>query len=166
MQVEDRVASLQKNLGILNNLITAKAIEFTADPQSGFIRGLISRALPMDSQEEQVAGDLTSLLEDVNVLRIPLGAAGFRGPEGWAALQGMHGNLTGRPDITARVLANTMTALKAQERPLRARFGRAAGVSGGPIQPISSERIPPIPPPPPPTGNVVDQLVQEYGGRR
>ena len=140
-QVIDRAENVLAHVPMLENLITAQKIKLNTDPQNGFIMGAINRAVPMTQQEEQLAGDMVSLLEDVNVLRIPLGAAGFRGPEGWAALQSMHGNLTARPGITAKVLQNTLTALRAQQRPLQSRFGAAAGSDSAPSRGVPPEVV-------------------------
>jgi hypothetical protein len=121
-----RVQSLQQRLPLLNNLIDAGRIELHLD-SSGFIKALLNRAMPMSKEEEQLAGDFRTLMEDINLLRGPMGATGFRGPEAFAALQAQRGQLMARPGITSAVLANTLKALQGQSEPIARKLRKPVG---------------------------------------
>jgi hypothetical protein len=123
----DRTQSVLKRLPLLNNLLDAGKINLELDTQ-GFLKAVLNRSVSMTPEEEQLAGDFRTLTEDINLLRGPLGATGFRGPEAFAALQAQRGQLMARPGITAQVLTNTLRALRAQQAPLAKRF------KGGDVQ--------------------------------
>ena len=138
----DRASSVMKRLPLLNNLLDAGKINLELDT-TGFLKAILNRNMSMTPEEEQLAGDFRTLTEDINLLRGPLGATGFRGPEAFAALQAQRGQLMARPGITAQVLTNTLRALRAQQAPLAKRF------KGGDVQAEQQT------PPPTTTGNVI-----------
>jgi hypothetical protein len=109
----DLVNSVKSKMNLLNSLIDAKRIEFQIDPQQGIIKSFFNRAL-LNDEEAKLAGDFASLTEHINTLRGPLGATGFRGHEAWGALQQQRGQLTANPQVTSRVLDNTLKALTGQ----------------------------------------------------
>lgn len=110
----DLVKNVQTNLPLLNNILTAKKIQFEADPATGFIHGVINRSLPMTPQEAQLAGNLQSLAEHINTLRGPLGATGFRGADAFRNLMAQGGSAMQNPQVVAQVLGSTMKALQTQ----------------------------------------------------
>lgn len=113
----DRMSQIQKDLPLLNSLLNSGKLNLELD-SSGLIKALINRAMPMTESEERFIGNFRTMMEDINLLRGPMGATGFRGPEAWAALQAQRGQLLARPGITKQVLANSIQALKAQLKPL------------------------------------------------
>jgi hypothetical protein len=113
----DRMSNILKNVHLLDSMIDAGKLELQLD-SSGLIRALINRTVPLTPAEAQFAGDFQTMMEDINLLRGPLGAMGFRGPEAFAALQKQRGQLLANPAITRQVLANSLKALRAQQHPL------------------------------------------------
>jgi hypothetical protein len=106
-----RAENVYEHADMLNSLITAGKISFATendhDP-SGLMKLLVSRATNMTPEEEAIAADMKSLAEDINTLRGPLGATGFRGADAFAALQAQRGNLMARPGVTKGVLKNSL----------------------------------------------------------
>lgn len=100
-----------KNGGVLNSLLSAGKIDLAVDGQ-GFWSSVISRGSQLTDQEKDIAAAFQRLTEGVNVLRGPLGATGFRGPEAFGALQAQRGKPMADPGVTLRVLANTRQYLK------------------------------------------------------
>lgn len=105
---------IQADLPMLANVLTAKKIQFETEPTTGFIHGIINRSLPMSPQEAQAAGDLQSMAEHINTLRGPLGATGFRGADAFKNLLAQGGSAMQNPEVTGRVLENTLKALETQ----------------------------------------------------
>lgn len=119
------VQRVQKNMGLLGNLIDAKKIEMQIDPHQGIFKAAVNRAVPMSPEEAQLAGDFASLMEHINTLRGPLGATGFRGEEAFSALQAQRGQLMANPAVTSQVLANTLKALNRTRDPIAKGLKRA-----------------------------------------
>ena len=72
----------------------------------------------MTEAEKNVAANWQLLTESVLQMRIPMGGAGFRGPEGFGAIESNKGILTQNPDIINRVLSGTLREFKAQRDPM------------------------------------------------
>jgi hypothetical protein len=110
----DILKRVQKNLGLVSSVISAKKIEYQTDPDTGFLKAVRNRFIPMTPEEEDLAADLISASEHINVLRDPLGATGFRGIDAFQKLLAQGGNIMARPEVTRRVLENSLTALNTQ----------------------------------------------------
>lgn len=75
----------------------------------------------------RLAGNLRSFEERINVIRGPLGASGFKGPEGWAALQAQAVQALSTPGVNLQVLKNTMQLLtRLRDKTNEALSGEAA----------------------------------------
>lgn len=103
---------IRENSGLVQNAIDAGRIELgmAAD---GTARMLAGRGVTLTDKEAKFAADFQTLMEKVNLLRIPLGAAGFRGPEGWFGLQSQKGSLAQNPQVFNGVLDNTIQSFQA-----------------------------------------------------
>ena len=129
-----RIQDIQSQLPILNSMIESGKLSIETD-SSGLLRSILNRAMPMTPAEAKFVGNFRTMMEDINLLRGPMGATGFRGPEAWAALQAQRGQLLAKPEITKQVLTNTLTALKAQQQPLAQRFSGQTGTPGS-VNPV------------------------------
>jgi len=133
-----RVQNVRNHLDLLNGLIDAGKLNLQMDPNQGILMATINRNVPMTKEEEEFIGDFQTMREDINLLRGPMGATGFRGPEAFAALQSQRGQLLARPGITAHVLDNTLNALKVQRDALyNAIHGKPIA---GPVQPVGGSK--------------------------
>lgn len=109
----DIVHQVQSRIPLLAGLIDAGKI--TLQTHDGLLQAIVNRNVPMTPEEDKLAGDMKTLTEDINLLRGPLGATGFRGAEAFAALQAQAGSLMQRPEVTMRTLSNTLRALETQQ---------------------------------------------------
>ncbi len=78
----------------------------------------MNRSVPMTPAEIDMVKDFNSLRESVNMLRGPLGATGFRGPEAFHALQAQRGQLLARPELTKGILETFVNEVQAQKAPI------------------------------------------------
>lgn len=101
------VNTILANGTLLNDLFKASKIELTIDPQ-GTMQSLVARNIKLSPAEARVATAFAALTEHINLLRGPLGAQGFRGPEAFARLQAQRGNALANPAITIGVLNYTL----------------------------------------------------------
>lgn len=112
---QDLVSRIHDKVPMLENLITAGKIKFATahdNDASGVGRLLLTRAGGLTKDEEGLAADMISMTENINLLRGPLGATGFRGPEAFQALIGQAaGSPLREPGITRAILRNTMNHL-------------------------------------------------------
>jgi|ERR1700723_357522 len=136
----DRIQKIQSQLPLLNSMIESGKLNVQMD-SSGLVRAIVNRMMPLTPGEAEFVGNFRTMMEDINLLRGPMGATGFRGPEAWAALQAQRGQLLARPEITKQVLTNTLTALKAQQGPLSKRFGGNKEQPGA-VSPVGGEPQP------------------------
>lgn len=113
----DRIKNVMNSLPILNSIIDAGKLSMQMSTD-GFLKAVVNRDMKLTPAEANLVGDMQTLTEDINLLRGPLGATGFRGPEAFSALQAQKGQLLARPDVTKRVLANTLQAMQGQYDPL------------------------------------------------
>jgi hypothetical protein len=99
------------DLDLIKTLPKATLIELAQSP--GTVENVLYRygGLFMSTKEkarvERLVGNLRSLQESVNTIRGPLGATGFRGREGWQALQSQTVRAMSTPGINAQTLGNT-----------------------------------------------------------
>ena len=112
------IKDLKSQLPTLANMLSTGKIALQIDPQQGFFKGIINRSMPMTEAEKNVAANWQLLTESVLQMRIPMGGAGFRGPEGFGAIESNKGILTQNPDIINRVLSGTLREFKAQRDPM------------------------------------------------
>ncbi len=127
---------MKSKLPLLNSMLEAGKLQMELD-SSGVVKAIINRALPMTKAEADFAGDMRTMMEDINLLRGPMGATGFRGPEAWTALQAQRGQLLANPAITKKVLENSLIALKAQRDPIAKALGQ--GSKGGTPPTVNSK---------------------------
>jgi len=151
---KDRAQMVIQNAPMLASLIESGKLELELDTD-GFLKAIVNRSMPMNAREAQLASDFITLSEDINVLRGPLGATGFRGPEAFQRLQAQKGQLLARPEITVGVLQNTIQALNRQIGPIQKRVG----VSPPAAQPTPNEQ-------PTPAGPAMSKTAQEYLKKR
>lgn len=106
------------NQKVLSNLISTGKIAMQIDPQQGFWRSIINKNMTLTPQEQAVARDWQLLTEGVLQMRIPMGGAGFRGPEGFGAIESNKGILGQHPEIIKGVLDGTLREFRSQRNPL------------------------------------------------
>ena len=107
----DTIERIKPNLDLLKSLPNASLVELSQ--HSDTLAQALSRYFPNQSEKTlQLAGDLRSLKEQVNIIRGPLGATGFRGKEGWDALQMQTVRAMGNPAINAATLGVTEATMK------------------------------------------------------
>lgn len=112
------IKDLKTQLPTLSSMLATGKIALQIDPQQGFFKGIINRAMPLTPAEKDIAANWQLLTESVLQMRIPMGGAGFRGPEGFGAIESNKGILTQNPDIIRRVLDGTLREFKAQRQPM------------------------------------------------
>ena len=139
----DRMESLRKQVPVLlSSMLESGKLSLELD-STGLIKALVNRSMTMTPAESRFVGDFRTMMEDINLLRGPMGATGFRGPEAWAALQAQRGQLLAHPEVTEQVLDNSIRALKAQQGPLAQRFGprgqQGGGQQGGGVPVVNSQ---------------------------
>ena len=106
-QTIERVDGVLQRSGMLDNLLTASKLEIAIDPYRPY--QLVTRTIGRLSPEEaQLAADFTSLKEDIQKMRQPMGGAGFRSLEAFLALQAQRGSMLGSPMLTRNVLRNSL----------------------------------------------------------
>jgi hypothetical protein len=110
----DLVNQVQGRLPLMADLVDRGKIHF--ELHDGLLSTVVNATFPPNSEEAKLAGDLKTLSEDINLLRAPLGATGFRGVEAFMALQAQAGSLSANPAMTQRTLANTLRALNTQQQ--------------------------------------------------
>ena len=130
-----RMQAIKSDLPLLNNLLDAGKLTLETD-SDGFIRAAINRVLPMTPEESRLVSNFRSMMEDINLLRGPLGGTGFRGPEAWKALQAQRGQLMARPEITAGVLDNSLAAMQKLRDPLAKTLSVSMPGQGGQSGPV------------------------------
>jgi len=111
----DLLDKVEPDLDLIKNIPGASLVDLAQSPDT--FKGLVSRSLrtlthPFLSKDDEaridrLSGNLRSLMEGVNVIRQPLGATGFRGEEGWNALQGQAIRAIALPGVNKQVLDNT-----------------------------------------------------------
>lgn len=125
------IKDLKSQIPVLSSLISTGKIALQVDPEQHFYKAIINRNVPMSEAEKNLAANWQLLTESVLQMRIPMGGAGFRGPEGFGAIESNKGILTQNPDIMRRVLDGTLREFKAQRDPLV----KAGGKYGYDVQP-------------------------------
>lgn len=142
----DTIDRIKPQLPLLKSLPAAALVDLAQ--HSDTAAQVLTRMFPGKSQQvEQLAGDLRTLQEQVNIVRQPLGATGFRGKEGWEALQMQTIKALGNPNINAVTLNNTETTMKALLNSTLQTLGEAPGEN--------SASPPPSPSSPPPGAPVI-----------
>ena len=116
---------LRDNIDVLDNPMSAAKIGLAAS--GGGLANLISRGTPMTAKEQQFASDWIAASEEVNLLRGPLSAAGFRGPQAWEKLQEQKGSLLKSPAITKGLLDQSIGILQGQLNQAQKTLGTGAG---------------------------------------
>lgn len=147
--------SVKNKLDLLGSLLTAKKIDLQLDPSQGLVKAFINRNVPLTKEEAGLAANFANLLEHINTLRIPLGAAGFRGHEAFSALQMQAGRPMANPQVTRAILENTIKTLEGQRNAIR------QGLSGKAPVPAWANDMTATPQglPAPPTGKSLDELI-------
>lgn len=144
----DTIDRIKPQLPLLKSLPAAAMVDLAQ--HSDTMAQVLTRMFPGKSQQvEQLAGDLRTLQEQVNIVRQPLGATGFRGKEGWEALQMQTIKALGNPNINAVTLNNTETTMKALLNSTLQTLGEAPG---------ENSASPPPSPSSPPAGAPVISL--------
>lgn len=126
----DRANRVLKNIHLLDSLVDSGKLELQL--HDGILTNILSRGVHLTPAEAQLATDFNSLRESVNLIRGPLGATGFRGPEAFAALQSQRGKLLGNPQITKGALQTFITELQNQVKPLAEKLHKGGGEAAGP----------------------------------
>jgi len=125
---------VQQNSAVLNSLVSAGKIQLATSPEG--VAQVISRGMPLNDKEAQMAADMQSLAEHINTLRGPLGATGFRGHEAFGALQSQRGQLLQNPKVTAAILNNTLTSLNQQKVAIQRSFQQHGLEVPPPVAPL------------------------------
>jgi len=108
-----RFEGIRDRLPMVKDLFTAGKLQLNMNPASNAAVDLIKRALPMTEAESMLAADFISAMEDINKIRQPLGATGFRGEEAFAAMINQVGKPLGDPRVGKFVIQNTIEVAKA-----------------------------------------------------
>ncbi len=117
MQKGVSIKNVMDNLHLLDSVIDSGKLSLEMNTD-GVLKAIVNRSLPLTPAEAEMVGNMQTLTEDINLLRGPMGATGFRGPEAFSALQAQRGQLLAKPEITRVVLANTLQAMQKQRDPL------------------------------------------------
>jgi hypothetical protein len=112
------IKDIRDKVPMLASMFTSGKIALQVDPHQGFWKAIINKNMPLTPEEADLASDWQLLTEGVMQMRIPMGGAGFRGPEGFGAIQSNKGILGQHPEIIQRVLDGTLREFKAQRQPL------------------------------------------------
>jgi hypothetical protein len=143
----DTIERIKPNLPLLQSLPAASLVDLAQHPDSvaQFLTRMLSKPYSADKQAQiaQLAGDLRSLQEQVNILRQPLGATGFRGKEGWEALQMQIVKAMGNPQMSAVTLNNTESTMHKLLNSTLATLGEAPASDGQ----APTSGVSPSPPP-------------------
>jgi hypothetical protein len=106
-QTLERAYGVLQRSDMLDNMLTAGKLEIAINPSRPY--QLITRIVGnLSPAEAQLAADFTSLKEDIQKMRTPMGGAGFRSLEAFMALQAQRGSMLGSPAITKAVLRNSI----------------------------------------------------------
>ena len=101
------IQDIQQDAPLLKGMTNASLVQLAQSP------GMVSRLAgyftsgAKQDQIDRLAGNLRSLSEVINVIRQPLGAGGFRGHEGWEALQNQFTKALSAPGVNEQTLKNT-----------------------------------------------------------
>jgi hypothetical protein len=126
---------------ILDSMLESGKLQLASNTDDG-LKFIINRSMKLTPAESKFLGDFQTMAEDINLLRKPLGGAGFRSPEAWAALQGLRGNLLQNPDISRRVIDNTLNAFNALQAPLAKRVSPGGNKQApSPVQPVGRKTL-------------------------
>jgi hypothetical protein len=68
--------------------------------------------MALTPEESTFAANFQNMTEDINLLRAPLGATGFRSEQAFEALQAQRGRLTQNPDVFKKVLEGTIASME------------------------------------------------------
>lgn len=112
------IKDLKTQIPTLANMFSTGKIALQIDPQQGFFKGIINHSMPLTPAEQNLAANWQLLTESVLQMRIPMGGAGFRGPEGFGAIESNKGILTQNPGIIQKVLDGTLREFRAQRQPM------------------------------------------------
>jgi hypothetical protein len=119
------------NSHLLDSMLESGKLQIGLDSTTGaLLPAVASRLFKYTPAEASVVRAMNSLIESVNLLRGPLGATGFRGPEAFHALQAQRGNLLANPQLTKGVLQQFIQEITNQYDPL-ARKLKKPEVGGG-----------------------------------
>lgn len=116
-RAEGVMQRLRDNSHLMDSMIESGKLKLETG-EGGLLRAVVAKGLTLTPAEAQFAGDFDTMAEDINLLRKPLGGAGFRSTEAWTALQGLKGSLLKNPEVTRRVMDNTLQAFEALRQPL------------------------------------------------
>lgn len=130
----DRAQRVIQNSHLLDSMLESGKMQLQL--HDGILASIINRNVSLTPAEAQMVTDFNSLRESVNLVRGPLGATGFRGPEAFSALQAQRGSLLGRPEITRGILQNFVKELQNQSAPLAKKLRQPdSGATGGAATP-------------------------------
>lgn len=102
-----RVKGMLENSGVLSSMIDAGKISLAVGA-NGDLQAVVGRGATLSPKEAKFAADFQTMSEDINLLRGPMAATGFRGPEAFSALQAQRGRLFQNPQVFKAVLQNTL----------------------------------------------------------
>jgi hypothetical protein len=111
----ERVRTVQNGLPLLNSMIDSGKLQLETNTD-GVLKAVVNRNLPLTESEAKFIGAFNNMAEDINLLRGPMGATGFRGPEAFGALQAQRGQLLANPKVTKEVLNGTIKALQSLQK--------------------------------------------------
>lgn len=102
---------IEKDADLLQKLPGASLTDLAENPGSiSRLAGFFTSAADK-TRIDRLAGNIRSLQEHINVMRSPLGATGFRGEQGWQALQSQGVRIMGEPGVNKQVLENSKRVL-------------------------------------------------------
>jgi hypothetical protein len=133
-----RLAALDaQHPGALSSLMQDAKLKEMANPDPGYVRGLINRLLPNDPNTTKIVSDYMTMMEDINQIRSATGATSFKGPEAFQAMLTQRGNFMSNPKVALEVMDNTIGILNSQATPLREMLKHYGQPVGGNVPPAS-----------------------------
>lgn len=134
-----RVQNILDNVDTVASMIDSGRISFSIGAD-GVMQAAVGRGVSLTPKEAKFAADFQTMSEDINLLRGPMGATGFRSQEAFQALQAQRGRLAQNPAVFKGVLQNTLQAFNKLHEVNTNALKTAAG--SGPKGPASSSADP------------------------
>ena len=109
----NRAQAIHDQIDKVSGLLESKKLQIVAGTD-GLLHALVSKNVKLTPEEADLVANVRQLREEINLLRGPEGATGFRSQSAYDALQALGTDLMGNPDVTKKNLEKTIQALKVQ----------------------------------------------------
>jgi hypothetical protein len=105
-----RAKYLHDHADLISSLIDSGKLAFSIGAD-GTLQASIGKNMTLTPEESTFAANFQNMSEDINLLRAPLGATGFRSEQAFEALQAQRGRLAQNPDVFKKVMEGTIASL-------------------------------------------------------